>query len=168
MKDYKKLNNIDEYISLFLGEQTNENFANLIDKLIDEKVIILDRGLEGDIKKLSSDAITPLVITDGEKKNYIPIFTNDKHIGGDLKKLKKVEHIFKDLCNDSVIENNYIEGYVLNPFSHGLKLPKEVIKIVMKYKEGNSYVFRNKCFKYYLYNCIFSGFCYFLFCYFIH
>jgi len=134
-KTYKKIDNIDDYIKMFLDNQTNENFAELIDKLIDSKVIILDRGLEGDIKKLSNDAITPLVITDSEKKNYIPIFTNDKHIGGDLNKLKKVDHIFKDLCNDSIVNNEYIEGYVLNPFTHGLKLPKEVIKIVMKYKE---------------------------------
>ena len=126
---------IDELIGKFLNNQTNENFAEMIDKLINEKVIILDRGLNGDIKKLSADAITPLVITDSEKKNYIPIFTEESHIGGDLKKLQKVEHVFKDLCNDSVVDNNYIEGYVLNPFSHGLKLPKEVIKIVVKYKE---------------------------------
>ena len=124
---------IDELIGKFLNDQTNENFAEMIDKLINEKVIILDRGLNGDIKKLSADAITPLVITDSEKKNYIPIFTEESHIGGDLKKLTKVEHVFKDLCNDSVVDNNYIEGYVLNPFSHGLKLPKEVIKIVILY-----------------------------------
>ncbi len=135
MKNYKNTNTIEDTIAKFLNDQTNENFADLIDKLINTKVVVLDRGLEGDIKKLSEDAITPLVITDSEKKNYIPIFTNDSHIGGELTKLKKVEHIFKDLCNDSVITNDYIEGYVLNPFTHGLKLPKEVIKIVVKYKE---------------------------------
>lgn len=134
MKKYKEMT-IDDLIGKFLNDQTNENFADLIDRLINEEVIILDRGLNGDIKKLNTDAITPLVITDSEKKNYIPIFTNDEHIGGELKKLAKVNHLFKDLCNDSVVDNNYIEGYVLNPFSHGLKLPKEVIKIVMKYKE---------------------------------
>ncbi|MBR6071253.1 MAG: SseB family protein [Acholeplasmatales bacterium] len=134
MKKYKEMT-IDDLISRFLKEQTNENFADLIDRLINEEVIILDRGLNSDLKKLNDEAITPLVITDSEKKNYIPIFTNDDHIGGDLKKLTKVNHLFKDLCNDSVVDNNYIEGYVLNPFSHGLKLPKEVIKIVIKYKE---------------------------------
>lgn len=134
MKKYKEMT-IDDLISKFLKEQTNENFADLIDRLINEEVIILDRGLNSDLKKLNDEAITPLVITDSEKKNYIPIFTNDDHIGGDLKKLTKVNHLFKDLCNDSVVDNNYIEGYVLNPFSHGLKLPKEVIKIVIKYKE---------------------------------
>ena len=131
------MNNIDEYIDNFLNNQTNENFANMIDKLIDENVIILDRGLTGEIKKLNNDAITPLVITDSEKKNYIPIFTNEKHIEGELKKLKKVNHVFKDLCNESVLENTYIEGYVLNPLTHGLKLPKEVIQIVIKYVNEN-------------------------------
>ena len=134
MKNYKNTT-IEDIITKFLNDQTNENFADLIDALINTKVVVLDRGLEGDIKKLGNDAITPLVITDGEKKNYIPIFTNDEHIGGDLNKLKKVEHLFKDLCNDSVVSNTYIEGYVLNPFTHGLKLPKEVVKIVIKYKE---------------------------------
>ncbi len=128
-------NNIDEIITKFLGNQTNENFADLIDKLIDEKLTLIDRGLEGEIKKLSNDAITPLVIADNEGKNYIPLFTNEEHILNEIKKMKRVEYVFKDLCNDSIVENTYVEGYVLNPFTHGLKLPKEVIKIVMKYKE---------------------------------
>ena len=127
--------NIDEVITKFLGNQTNENFADLIDKLIDEKLTLIDRGLEGEIKKLSNDAITPLVIADNEGKNYIPLFTNEEHILNEIKKMKRVEYVFKDLCNDSIVENTYVEGYVLNPFTHGLKLPKEVIKIVMKYKE---------------------------------
>ena len=131
------MNNIDEFITKFLGNQTNENFANLIDKLIDEKLTLIDRGLEGEIKKLSTDAITPLVIADNEGKNFIPLFTNEEHILNDIKKMKRVEYVFKDLCNDSIVENTYVEGYVLNPFTHGLKLPKEVIKIVMKYKEEN-------------------------------
>ncbi len=128
------MSNIDELVDLFLKNQTNENFANLIERLVSEDVIILDRGLDGELKKLNKDAITPLVITDSEKKNFIPIFTNESHIGGELTKLNKVVNKFGDLCNDSVITNNYIEGYVLNPFSHGLKLPKEVIEIVVRYK----------------------------------
>ena len=128
------MSNIDELVDLFLKNQTNENFANLIERLVSEDVIILDRGLDGELKKLNKDAITPLVITDSEKKNFIPIFTNESHIGGELTKLNKVVNKFGDLCNDSVITNNYIEGYVLNPFSHGLKLPKEVIEIVIRYK----------------------------------
>lgn len=127
--------NIDEVITKFLENQTNENFADLIDKLIDEKITLIDRGLEGEIKKLSNDAITPLVIADNEGKHYIPLFTNEEHILNEIKKMKRVEYVFKDLCNDSIVENTYVEGYVLNPFTHGLKLPKEVIKIVMKYKE---------------------------------
>ena len=85
---------IDELITTFLNNQTNENFANLIDKLIDEKVMIIDRGLEGEIKKLSTDAITPLVIKDGEGKNFIPLFSSDEHIVNDIKKMKKVEYVF--------------------------------------------------------------------------
>ena len=132
------MNNIDEFVDNFLNNQTNENFANMIDKLIDENVIILDRGLTGEIKKLNNDAITPLVITDSLKQNYIPIFSGDHQIINDeLKKMKKVNYVFKDLCNDSIVNNDYIEGYVLNPFTQGLKLPKEVIKIVIKYKDNN-------------------------------
>ena len=51
--------------------------------------------------------------------------------------MKRVEYVFKDLCNDSIVENTYVEGYVLNPFTQWLKLPKEVIKIVIKYKDNN-------------------------------
>ena len=126
---------IDELITKFIGNQTNENFANLIDALINEKVMLIDRSLEGEIKKLSNDAITPLVIKDNEGKNFIPIFSSDNHLVNDISKYKRIEYVFKDLCNDSIITNGYVEGYVLNPFTHGLKLPKEVIKIVMKYKE---------------------------------
>ena len=126
---------IDELVTKFIGNQTNENFANLIDALINERVMVIDRGLEGEIKKLSNDAITPLVISDNEGKNYIPIFSGDNHLVNDINKYKKVEYIFNELCNDSIVSNEYVEGYVLNPFTHGLKLPKEVIKIVMKYKE---------------------------------
>jgi len=126
---------IDEFVTKFIGNQTNENFANLIDALINERVMVIDRGLEGEIKKLSNDAITPLVISDNEGKNYIPIFSGDNHLLNDINKYKRVEYVFNELCNDSIVSNEYVEGYVLNPFTHGLKLPKEVIKIVMKYKE---------------------------------
>ncbi len=126
---------IDELVTKFIGNQTNENFANLIDALINERVMVIDRGLEGEIKKLSNDAITPLVISDNEGKNYIPIFSGDNHLLNDINKYKRVEYVFNELCNDSIVSNEYVEGYVLNPFTHGLKLPKEVIKIVMKYKE---------------------------------
>ena len=128
---------IDEMVKTFLDNQTNENFANMIDKLISEKVVVIDRGLEGEIKKLSNDAITPLVIADNEGKNYIPVFTDEEHILNDIKKLKRVEYVFSELCNDSIVNNEYVEGYVLNPFTHGLKLPKEVIKIIIKYKNEN-------------------------------
>ena len=126
---------IDELVTKFIGNQTNENFANLIDALINERVMVIDRGLEGEIKKLSNDAITPLVISDNEGKNYIPIFSGDNHLLNDINKYERVEYVFNELCNDSIVSNEYVEGYVLNPFTHGLKLPKEVIKIVMKYKE---------------------------------
>ena len=126
---------IDELVTKFIGNQTNENFANLIDALINERVMVIDRGLEGEIKKLSNDAITPLVISDNEGKNYIPIFSGDNHLLNDINKYKRVEYVFNELCNDSIVSNEYVEGYVLNPFTPGLKLPKEVIKIVMKYKE---------------------------------
>ena len=128
---------IDEMVKTFLDNQTNENFANMIDKLISEKVVVIDRGLEGEIKKLSNDAITPLVIADNEGKNYIPVFTDEEHILNDIKKLKRVEYVFSELCNDSIVNNEYVEGYVLNPFTHGLKLPKEVIHIIIKYKNEN-------------------------------
>lgn len=130
-----KNSRIDELVTKFIGNQTNENFANLIDSLINERVMVIDRGLEGEIKKLSNDAITPLVISDNEGKNYIPIFSGDNHLLNDINKYKRVEYVFNELCNDSIVSNEYVEGYVLNPFTHGLKLPKEVIKIVMKYKE---------------------------------
>jgi len=130
-----KNDKIDELVTKFIGNQTNENFANLIDALINERVMVIDRGLEGEIKKLSNDAITPLVISDNEGKNYIPIFSGDNHLLNDINKYKRVEYVFNELCNDSIVSNEYVEGYVLNPFTHGLKLPKEVIKIVMKYKE---------------------------------
>ena len=133
---YEKVELIEETTEKFLHNQTNENFADLIDCLMNNKVFLLNKDIDNNLKKFDEKGITPLVITDSEKKNYIPIFTTDKHlINDEIKKYPKVEYDFKELCNDSIITNDYIEGYVLNPFTYGLKLPKEVIKIVMKYKD---------------------------------
>lgn len=132
--DYKRANDIDFVINDFLENQTNEKFSELIEALIDQDVILINNELHGDLKKLTGDGVTPLVITDSEKKNYIPLFTGDKHIINDqVKSLGRLHYTFKELCNDSVVTSDYIEGYVLNPFTHGLKLPKPVIEIVNKY-----------------------------------
>ena len=134
---YKKVELADELIEKFLHNQTNENFADLIDCLINSKVYLINKDIDNTLKKLNNMGITPLVITDSEKKNYIPLFTTDSQIINDeIKKYEKIEDDFKELCNDSIITNEYIEGFVLNPFTHGLKIPKEVIKIVIKYKEN--------------------------------
>ena len=133
--EFKKINKIDLMVDDFIKNNTNEKFAELIEELINTNVILINKELgDNNLKKLNDDAITPLVITDSLKQNYIPIFSGDHQIINDeLKKMKKVNYVFKDLCNDSIVNNDYIEGYVLNPFTQGLKLPKEVIKIVIKY-----------------------------------
>lgn len=127
--DVKKL--IDE----FLKNQTNENFSECIEALMDSNVILVNTKLSGDLKKFGDNGVTPLVMSDSEKKNYIPLFTsNDEITAENIKNLDRTDYIFKDLCNESIIENNYIEGFVINPFTQGLKLPKPVIEIVYNYK----------------------------------
>jgi len=135
---YRKVELLDNKIDEFLKNQTNEKFADLIDLLIKSKVYLINKDIDNTLKKLNNIGITPLVITDSEKKNYIPLFTNENQIINDeIKKYEKIEYEFKELCNDSIVTNEYIEGFVLNPFTQGLKLPKEVIKIVIKYKDNN-------------------------------
>jgi len=126
---------IKEIINNFLKNQTNENFSNVIEVLMDSNVILVNSKLTGDLKKFGDNGVTPLVMTDSEKKNYIPLFTsNDEITAENIKNLDRTDYIFKDLCNESIIENTYIEGFVINPFSEGLKLPKPVIEIVYNYK----------------------------------
>ena len=126
---------IKEIINNFLKNQTNDNFSNVIEALMDSNVILVNSKLTGDLKKFGDNGVTPLVMTDSEKKNYIPLFTsNDEITAENIKNLDRTDYIFKDLCNESIIENIYIEGFVINPFSEGLKLPKPVIEIVYNYK----------------------------------
>ncbi len=126
---------IKEIINNFLKNQTNENFSNVIEALMDSNVILVNTKLTGNLKRFGDNGVTPLVISDSEKKNYIPLFTsNDEITAENIKNLDRTDYIFKDLCNESIIENTYIEGFVINPFSEGLKLPKPVIEIVYNYK----------------------------------
>ena len=129
---------IKELINNFLKNQTNENFSDVIEALIDTNVILVSSKLTGDLKKFGDNGVTPLIMSDSEKKNYIPLFTsNDEITAENIKNLDRTDYIFKDLCNESIIENSYIEGFVINPFSQGLKLPKPVIEIVYNYKLEN-------------------------------
>jgi hypothetical protein len=129
---------IKEIINNFLKNQTNENFSDVIEALIDTNVILVSSKLTGDLKKFGDNGVTPLIMSDSEKKNYIPLFTsNDEITAENIKNLDRADYILKDLCNESIIENNYIEGFVINPFSQGLKLPKPVIEIVYNYKLEN-------------------------------
>ncbi len=126
---------IKEIINNFLKNQTNENFSNVIEALMDSNVILVNTKLTGNLKRFGDNGVTPLVISDSEKKNYIPLFTsNDEITAENIKNLDRTDYIFKDLCNESIMENTYIEGFVINPFSEGLKLPKPVIEIVYNYK----------------------------------
>ena len=125
---------IEELINNFIKNQTNENFSNLIEALIDTNVILLSSKLDGDIKQLNDNGFTPLLLSDKEGKNFIPLFTAENEIKGEeVVKLNKVNYVFKVLCNESLINNDYVEGFILNPFTNGLKLPKPVIEIVYKY-----------------------------------
>ena len=129
---------VKELINEFLKNQTNEKFSDVIEALMDSNVILVNTKLTGDLKKFGEDGVTPLVMSDSEKKNYIPLFTSNDEITADnIKNMDRSNYIFKDLCNESIIENNYIEGFVINPFSQGLKLPKPVIEIVYNYKREN-------------------------------
>lgn len=129
---------IKELINNFLKNQTNENFSDVIEALIDTNVILVSSKLTGDLKKFGDNGVTPLIMSDSEKKNYIPLFTsNDEITAENIKNLDRTNYIFKELCNESIIENNYIEGFVINPFSDGLKLPKPVVEIVYNYTLEN-------------------------------
>jgi hypothetical protein len=129
---------IKEIINNFLKNQTNENFSDVIEALIDTNVILVSSKLTGDLKKFGDNGVTPLIMSDSEKKNYIPLFTtNDEITAENIKNLDRTNYVFKELCNESIIENNYIEGFVINPFSDGLKLPKPVVEIVYNYTLEN-------------------------------
>ncbi|MBR6289572.1 MAG: SseB family protein [Acholeplasmatales bacterium] len=129
---------IKELINNFLKNQTNENFSDVIEALIDTNVILVSSKLTGDLKKFGDNGVTPLIMSDSEKKNYIPLFTsNDEITAENIKNLDRTNYVFKELCNESIIENNYIEGFVINPFSDGLKLPKPVVEIVYNYTLEN-------------------------------
>ena len=125
---------IKELINNFLKNHTNENFSDVIEALIDTNVILVSSKLTGDLKIFGDNGVTPLIMSDSEKKNYIPLFTsNDEITAENIKNLDRTNYVFKELCNESIIENNYIEGFVINPFSQGLKLPKPVVEIVYNY-----------------------------------
>ena len=130
---------IKQLIDDFLKNQTNEKFSDVIEGLMDSNVILVNTKLTGNLKKFDDNGVTPLVMSDSEKKNYIPLFTsNDEITAENIKNLDRTDYIFKELCNESLIDNNYIEGFVINPFTQGLKLPKPVIEIVYNYKKKNN------------------------------
>ena len=129
---------VKQLIDEFLKNQTNEKFSDVIDGLMDSNVILVNTKLTGNLKKFDDNGVTPLVMSDSEKKNYIPLFTsNDEITAENIKNLDRTDYIFKELCNESIIDNNYIEGFVINPFTQGLKLPKPVIEIVYNYKNSD-------------------------------
>jgi len=130
---------IKQLIDDFLKNQTNEKFSDVIEGLMDSNVILVNAKLTGNLKKFDDNGVTPLVMSDSEKKNYIPLFTsNDEITAENIKNLDRTDYIFKELCNESIIDNNYIEGFVINPFTQGLKLPKPVIEIVYNYKKEDN------------------------------
>ena len=130
---------IKQLIDDFLKNQTNEKFSDVIEGLMDSNVILVNTKLTGNLKKFDDNGVTPLVMSDSEKKNYIPLFTsNDEITAENIKNLDRTDYIFKELCNESLIDNNYIEGFVINPFTQGLKLPKPVIEIVYNYKKEDN------------------------------
>ena len=126
---------VKQLIDEFLKNQTNEKFSDVIEGLMDSNVILVNTKLTGNLKKFDDN----VVMSDSEKKNYIPLFTsNDEITAENIKNLDRTDYIFKELCNESIIDNNYIEGFVINPFTQGLKLPKPVIEIVYNYKKEDN------------------------------
>ena len=65
---------VKQLIDDFLKNQTNEKFSDVIEGLMDSNVILVNTKLTGNLKKFDDNGVTPLVMSDSEKKNYIPLF----------------------------------------------------------------------------------------------
>ena len=107
---------IKELINNFLKNQTNENFSDVIEALIDTNVILVSSKLTGDLKKFGDNGVTPLIMSDSEKKNYIPLFTSNDEITAE--NIIVVSH----LSNKYLYSTESFGISLSQIYSHGLPL----------------------------------------------
>lgn len=131
----------------FAQDRQKDKYAKVMEILEKSSVLVpamLPQGLDGEAQKLMREGqmvelpreakINPCLLTKDTGEQVLPIFTSVAHIPQDKRSTAVLAMPFHT-CLSMVVENEGdVETMVLNPFTHNMVLPKEILEVAVKRK----------------------------------
>ena len=131
----------------FAKDRTKENFVNLME-LIEKAVVYMpslppenmdEESLkslkEGKGVKLPKDAkIMPCLLKKSTGEQVLPIFSSGKHIPKDGRNPVILAVPFFTCVAMVMANSDKVESVVLNPFTHNINIPKQILEVAHKRK----------------------------------
>ena len=111
-------NNIDSLIESYLNKKDNDSLALVIDKLIKSSL-------------LSISVFGELNIIEYDNKRCFAYYTSSNHFRERIR-VDVTEHSFLDVCGFELLDNNEIDGILINPYTHKLFLDKVIISKIIE------------------------------------
>lgn len=109
-----------------------EEIKDLIEALANTRVLLEFIPIIDEVNKLRA---IPNILTNSEGKKYIGIYTSNEHRKKEnINEMSTYSIEVLDLCIESLLEDDEIEGYVLNAFTSPIKITKSLIRLLIEYK----------------------------------
>ncbi len=129
-------------VDILKNDNNRENFKPFVENLM-KAVFILPATVEQmpgenetDDKK-KNVKVNFRIITDQNKKNFFPCFTDEAAFDAGIKddKVTKIALAFDELSSMLLNSEGKIDGFVINPYTVGMQVPVDMLKVIEKTKK---------------------------------
>ena len=144
---------LEKEIIKFRKDQSNENLTVLLNLLIKARLVVpcqmrVEPGYEDTINNLKKgdkledlDGVTFVaeILKASNGTKWIPYFTNPYQMPKNyLSQYSKMDYRFDEICNEQLINNEEINGIVINPFGESFYLDKQLLKFLFDVLQDNN------------------------------
>ncbi len=128
-------------IETLKNENSQDNYKPFVENLVKAKFIvpavIEQNADQNDDEKKKAVKINFRVITDQNKKNFFPCFTDNAVFKAGVKEdgVKKVVLSYDDLSSMVLQSDGKIDGFVINPYTSGMQVRADLLRELEKAKK---------------------------------
>ena len=117
-----------------------EDIIELVESLANTRVLLEFIPVTDEDNRLRA---IPNILTNSEGKSYVGIYTSNRHRKKEnINEMSTYNIEMLDLCIESVLEDDEIDGYVLNAFTAPIKITKPIIKLLIEYKKAQENILK--------------------------
>ncbi|MCM1386882.1 MAG: SseB family protein [Bacillus sp. (in: Bacteria)] len=119
---------LEALIADFMQDKSNENFTKVMEQL--EKTVLYLPAMLPD--KTDKNKIVPCLIKNEKGEQALPVFSSPSQIPDSQKSPAVATLPFFNCVSMAMANEQTVQAVVLNPFTHNIVLPKQVLEIAKK------------------------------------